>query len=103
MTNWHESLSSDIKLELDESLRTVDIQRETGSKVHSLFLFIASVLLATAYNQESVVLALTAIAILLARLSQSVDMFKANQAASQLLIISQLRQLERVQREGRKE
>ena len=37
MENWYESLDNDIKLELDESLETVDKERDWGAKITYVF------------------------------------------------------------------
>ena len=98
MENWYESLDSDIKLELDESLETVDKERDRGAKITYAFSLVAGFLLATSYSQDNIILALIAISVLLMRVCDSINIHKTNQAISQTIIISQLRQLERVKR-----
>lgn len=98
MENWYESLDSDIKLELDESLETVDKERDRGTKITYVFSLAAGLLLAASYSQGNMILALIAISILLMRVCDSLNIHKTNQAASQVIIVSQLRQLERAKR-----
>jgi len=96
MENWYESLDNDIKLELDESLETVDKERDRGAKITYVFYLVAGLLLAASYGQSNIILALIAISLLLMRVCESINIYKTNQAASQVIIVSQLRQLERV-------
>lgn len=98
MENWYESLDSDIKLELDESLETVDKERDRGTKITYVFSLVAGLLLAASYSQDNIILALIAISVLLMRVCDSINIHKTNQAISQLIIVSQLRQLERAKR-----